>query len=152
MLSRGFYDAVVLWPVAFWPIVFSSCFFAYLKICQTLRSRHGYSPIGGRRKMDLAVTWLALPLAAGFELAAHGYMFMVAGYEYAAVAIPIYIFGWILLPAVLDGMRSALMILASVHLLFVGAFGVLMGFVDVSVFRALNSDIYGLLTGLPAAL
>ena len=86
------------------------------------------------------------------EVSTHGYMLMVAGYEYAAVAIPIYIFGWILLPALLDGMRSALTLLASAHLVFVAAFAVLMGFADIALFRALNSDLYGLLTGLPAAL
>ena len=152
MLSRGFYDIVVLWPVAFWPIVFSSCFFAYLKSCQLLAARHGHSPIGGRRKTDLFITYIALPAAAMIELLTHGYMLMVAGYEYAVVAIPIYIFGWILLPSLLDGMRSALIILAAGHILFVGAFAVLMGFANVKVLRALNSDVYSLLTGLPTAL
>ncbi|MEM1299181.1 MAG: hypothetical protein AAGH68_07845, partial [Pseudomonadota bacterium] len=152
MLSRGFYDAVVLWPVAFWPIVFSSCFFAYLKLCQTMRSRHGFSPIGGRRTAELFVTFIALPSAVAIELGTHGYMLMVAGYEYLVVAIPIYIFGWILLPSLLDGMRSGLPILAGTHLLFVSAFAVLLGFGDVGILRSFNSDLYGLLTGLPAVL
>ena len=152
MLSRGFYDAVVLWPVAFWPIVFSSCFYGYLRLCQMLHARHGYAPIGGRRKTDLLVTFVALPFAAMVELGTHGYMLMVAGYEYLVVAIPIYIFGWILLPSLLDGMRSGLPILAATHLVFVGSFAVLLGFADIAVLRAFNSDLYGVLTGIPAVL
>lgn len=152
MLSRGFYDAMALWPAVFWPIVFSSCFFAYLKICSSTRVRYGSSLVGGRRTIDLLATYVGLPFGALVELAAHGYMLTVVGYEYAVVAIPIYVFGWILLPSMLEGMRSGLTILASAHLLFVGAFAVLLGFADVGMLRILNADIYSLLTGLPVAL
>lgn len=152
MLSRGFYDAVVLWPVALWPIIFSSCFYAFLKLSAKLRTTHGITPFEGRKKTKLIVISLGLPFAIVVELAAHGYMLMVAGYMYAIVAIPIYIFGWILLPALLDGMRTGLSLLAVTHLLFVAAFATLMGFMDISVLRALNSDLYALVTGLPVAL
>lgn len=152
MLSRGFYDTVVLWPVVFWPIVFSSCFYAYIKLCADLRNQliPATGGIGQRAGQALGLTALAGAIA--IEFMAHGYMLMVAGYFYLVVAIPIYVFGWILLPALLDGMRSGLGLLAATHLIFVSAFFVLLGFADIGVLRALNRDLYQLLTGLPAAL
>lgn len=101
---------------------------------------------------DRLVTWLILPFAGGIELAAHGYMLMVAGYMYLIVLIPIYVFGWILLPSTLDGLRFGPAMLVANHALFVAAFAVLLGFADFELLRSLNGEIYALLTGLPAAI
>ena len=152
MLSRGLFDAVVLWPVAFWPMVFSSCFVAAVRLCHVQRSRHGVALLGEGRWARTALNFGLLPAVVTVELSAHGYMLMVAGYEYAAVALPIYIFGWILLPALLDGMRSAVLLLSAGHVLFLAAFTVLMGFWEVEALRMLNRDLYALLAGVPASL
>lgn len=152
MLSRGIFDAISIWPAVFWPIVFSSCFFAFVRLCQMQKQRFGFSPIGGRRRADLLVTYLVVPGSVLIEVAVHSYMLFVAGYVYVVVAIPVYIFGWILLPAILDGFRPGMTILAMTHATFVMAFAVLLGFADVNLLRALNSDIYGLLVGVPANL
>ena len=100
----------------------------------------------------MAVTYGALPAAWLIEVLTHGYMLLVVGYFYVVVVIPIYIFGWVLLPSVLDGFRPGLTVLAITHATFVTAFVVLLGFLDINVFRALNSDIYGILVGVPANL
>lgn len=152
MLTRGIFDTLSLWPAVFWPIVFSSCFYAYLRLCQILGQRYGFSPLNGRRKTDIVVTYGAVPAAFLIELIVHGYMLYVVGYPYIVVAIPIYIFGWILLPWILDGFRPGLTILAMTHALFVLAFAVFLGLADINVLRALNSDIYTLLVGVPANL
>lgn len=152
MLTRGIFDAMSLWPTVFWPIVFSSCFYAFLRLCQMQRQRFGFSPLGGRRKTDFAVTYALMPIWILLEVAVHAYMFYVVGYFYVIVAIPIYIFGWILLPSILDGFRPGMTVLGLAHAVFAMAFAVLLGFADVSVFRALNSDIYTLLVGVPANL
>ncbi|MEM6661400.1 MAG: hypothetical protein AAF666_04390 [Pseudomonadota bacterium] len=152
MLARGFHDAVTIWPVVFWPILISSCFFAYVRLCGSLARQFGQSPIGGRGLTGRLVTFGALPAAGIAELLVHAYMFYIVGYMYLVIAIPIYVFGWILIPWVLEGFRPGLTILALVHATFVAAFAVLMGFWDQNVLRALNSDLYGLLTGVPAAL
>ena len=149
MLNLGSLDSVQLWPVAFWPIVFSSCFCAYLRICQITREKYGYSPIGGRRRADRFVTWVALPFALSAEIVTHGFMLCAAGLEYALIGLPIYVFGWILLPTLLEGMRGGLPLLASIHVLFVAAFAVLLGLADISVLRALNGDILAILSRLP---
>lgn len=150
MLTRGLFDSLSLWPAVFWPIVFSSCFYAYLRMCQMLKERYGFSPLSGRRKSDMVVTYGAMPMAWAIEVLVHGYMFFIVGYFYVIIAIPIYIFGWVLIPAILDGFRPGLTILAITHATFVMAFLVLLGFLDFNVLRALNSDIYGLLVGVPA--
>ena len=116
------------------------------------RVRLGVSPIGGDRMTDRMVTWLVLPFAGGVELAAHGYMLLVAGYMYLIVVIPIYVFGWILLPSILDGLRAGPAMLVANHALFVTAFAVLLGFAEFGFLRSLNGEIYALLTGLPAAI
>ena len=152
MLARGFHDAVVIWPVIFWPIIFSSCFFAYVRLCQAIKQRYGFSPIGGRRRADYIVTYGTLPLAALAEFLAHAYMLYIVGYYYLAVAIPIYVFGWILLPYLLEGFRPGLTILAITHATFVASFTVLLGFWEQNILRALNKDLYSLLTGVPAAI
>ena len=150
MLTRGFYDAVSLWPMVFWPIMFSSCLYAWLRLCRLAREKYGCSPLDGDTRADKALIWGVIPAAFAFEVAAHVYLIYVAGYLYILTAIPIYVLGWVLLPYVLDGFRPAMTLLALGHAVFAAAFLVLMGFFDVGVLRALNSDIYGLLTGVPA--
>lgn len=152
MLSRGLFDHLALWPAVFWPIFYSSCFWAFIRLCQILQQRHGFSPLNGRRKTDLATKFVILPLATIVEVVTHSYMFYVVGYPYLVVAIPIYIFGWVLLPTLLDGFRPAMTVLALGHGTFALSFAVLLGFWDLKVLRALNSDIYGLLVGVPTNL
>jgi len=152
MLTRGIFDSLAIWPAVFWPIVFSSCFYAYLRLCALLRDRYGASPLSGQGVTDHAVRYLALPAAIAVEIAAHGYLIYVIGPLYILVAIPIYILGWVLLPFILDGFRAGLSVLAMTHALFVAAFVVLLGFYDVTFLRALNSDLYALLTGVPTVL
>ena len=91
-----------------------------------------------------------LPTAAAFEVMAHGYMLMVVGYQYLAVAIAIYVLGWVLVPYLLDAFRPAFTLLALAHLVFASAFLVLLGFFEINLLRALNADLYGLATGFPA--
>lgn len=152
MLTRGLFDSLSLWPAVFWPIVFSSCFWGYVRLCQTMATALGVSPIGGPRLQDKLVTYLAAPLAAAFEVGVHAYMLYVVGYLYIVVAIPVYVFGWVLIPYVLDSFRPGLTVLAATHALFVAAFLVLLGLFDIGFLRAMNGDIYGLLMGVPAAL
>ncbi|MEM7190492.1 MAG: hypothetical protein AAF439_12845, partial [Pseudomonadota bacterium] len=152
MLTRGFHDAIVVWPVIFWPILFSSCFFAFFQLCRSLNKHYGVSPLHGRRPQDFAVLYGAVPAAAMIEVTAHAYMFYIVGYVYLVVAIPIYVFGWILLPWVLDGFRPGLPLLGGIYALFTASFAVLLGFWDFGPLRAMNADIYGLLTGVPAAI
>ena len=152
MLSRGLLDPLSLWPAAFWPIVFSSCFFAFLKLCQMSGKRWGFSPLNGRRKSDYAVRWGILPVGGAVELAVHSYLIYVIGPLYILAAIPIYVMGWVLIPYVLDGFRPGMTVLVLLHALFATAFAVYLGFWDVGVLRALNSDLYGMLVGVPANL
>lgn len=152
MLSRGFLDSLSIWPAIFWPIVFTSCFVAFLRLCRQAEQRFGFSPLNGRRKTDYAVRCVALPLGAAIEVAVHSYLIFVIGPFYALVAIPVYVVGWVLLPYVLDGFRPGLTVLALIHVVFVAAFGVYLGLYEVSVLRALNGDIYGMLLGVPTNL
>ena len=73
MLSRGFYDAVSLWPVVFWPIAFSSCLYAYIRLCRLSRTRFGYSPLDGDSWADKAVVYLIIPGSLLFQVLAHGF-------------------------------------------------------------------------------
>ena len=116
------------------------------------KDRYGISPLNSRLKTDMIVAYGAVPAAWVVEVLVHGYMFMVVGYLYVIAAIPIYIFGWVLLPSILDGFRPGLTILAITHATFVAAFLVFLGFMDINVLRALNSDIYTIFVGVPANL
>lgn len=149
MFTRGFHDPVLLWPTVFWPIVISSCFYAYVRICQMLRERYGFSPINGRRLSDFAVRYVLIPFGIAVEVMVHGYMFYLIGYQYLVVLIPVYVVGWVLLPAVLEGWRPGLTVLALSHGLFAAAFAVLLGFFHFGVLKVLNEDLYGLLIGVP---
>ena len=149
MLSRGFYDPIVLWPTLFWPLIFSSCLYAIIKVCQAARADYGASPLDGTRRGDRFILYVFFPAAAVFEVAAHGYLFMLLGWKYLPLVIPIYIFGWVLLPQLLDSLPAVQYLLPGLYLLFAAAFLVLMGFLQVDLLAALNMQVYALLTGTP---
>lgn len=152
MLSRGFHDALSLWPVAAWPVLFSSAFWAFLRLCRASQQRYGFSPLNGGRITDVLTAWVYVPAGALFEAAVHLYMLYVVGWPYLLVAPPIYIFGWAILPALLDDFGPALALLPAVHLTFAAAFLVLLGFIHIGPLRALNASFYALLTGMPVSL
>ena len=153
MLSRGFLDPVAFWPIVAWPLIFSSCLYAILSVCRVWSgSDAGMSLLDARRLPDAAILYVFFPAALAFEIFVHGYMLWLLGFEYLAVFIAIYVFGWILLPWLFDGWRPAQYILPLAYICLAAAFMVLMGFADIGVLRALNSELYGLFTGLPAKL
>ena len=152
MLSRGLLDTLSLWPAVFWPIFYSSCFWAFVRLCQNAHQRWGFSLLTDKRPVAIVAKYSLLPLACMIEVATHAYMFMVVGYFYVIVIIPIYIFGWVLLPTILDGFKPAFGVLGAAYAGFVVSFAVLLGLWDVRVVRAVNSDIYGLLVGVPINL
>lgn len=152
MLSRGFLDPVAFWPVVAWPLIFSSCLYAILSVARVSGGGAAISPLDARRLPDAAILYVFLPAALTFEIFVHGYMLWLIGFEYLAVFVAIYVVGWILLPWLLDGWRPAQYILPAAHICLAAAFLVLMGFADIGVLRALNSELYSLFTGLPAKL
>ena len=150
MLSRGFYDALAIWPTAFWPIVFSSSFWAFLRL---YLGGQGYGTLAlSTQRGATALFWTFVPLGALFEAAIHLYLLWTIGAVYLLVALPIYLFGWTVLPALLDDFGPAVALLPMVHVGFAAAFLVLAGFIDIGPLRALNAEIYGLLTGVPVVL
>lgn len=152
MLSRGFHDALSLWPVAAWPMLFSSAYWAFLRLCRASEQRYGFSPLNGPGMTDRLTTWVYVPAGALFEAAVHLYLLWVIGAPYLLVAMPIFIFGWTALPALLDDFAPAMVLLPAVHLTFAAAFLVLLGFVRIGPLRALNAELYGLLTGVSVSL
>ena len=152
MLSRGLYDPIAFWPVAAWPLIFSSCLYAIVRLCQMARQGYGVDALDAARAPDAVVLYLFFPAAAVFEVAVHGYLLWTIGYFYAVLAIPIYICGWLLMPFLLDSFRPAQYLLPLMYLLFAAAFVVLLGFADIGLLRVLNSELYALMTGLPAQL
>ena len=152
MLSRGFHDALALWPTVVWPILASSVFWAFLRLCRASQERYGFSVLNGPRATDLLATWGYLPVAALFEAAMHLYLLWVIGWLYAFVAIPVYILGWMAVPALLDDFGPGQAVLPVLHLAFAAALVVLLGFADIGVFRTLNAELYGLLKGHAVSL
>lgn len=152
MLSRGFYDVLAIWPVAVWPVVFSSAFWGFIRLCQVSRARYGFSALNGDRWGHALARWLYLPMAGLFEVTIHGYLLWVIGWTYLTAAIPIYVLGWMVLPALLDDFAPGLVLLPASHLLFAAAFLVLLGFADVGLLRAIHSELYSLLIGVRVAI
>lgn len=151
MLSRGLLDALALWPVVAWPIVFSSAWWGFLRLCLASRASHGFSPLD-RGSAAFLPAWAFLVAGAIFEAAVHATLLWLIGAPYLLVAIAIFILGWTLLPALLDGFGPALALLPPVHLFFAVAFLVLLGFADIGFLRTINEQLYGLLTGVPVKL
>ena len=152
MLSRGIYDPLWMWPIVFWPLIFSSAFYAFLRLCKLSQERHGFSPLNGRYKSDAVTTYLFFPLAVAFEGVIHLYLLWVIGYVYGVMALLVYTVGWVVLPWLLEDFRPAQVLLPLVYIAFAVSFVVLLGFADVPLIRALNSELYGVLTGLPTKL
>ena len=152
MLSRGFYDAMTFWPIAAWPLIFSSCLCAIIQVCRLSQQTFGVTPLDAKRSGDALILYIFFPLAAIFEVSVHGYLLWLVGLEYLIIAIPIYVFGFILLPGVLDSFRTVQYILPVVYITFAMSFVVLLGFLDVGILRALNAELYSVLTGYPTKL
>lgn len=151
MLSRGFYDTLSIWPTVVWPILFSSSFWAFLRLCLACHRISDVPPLTARRG-GTAVFWTFVPAAALFEAAIHLYLLSVIGAGYLLLVPFIYIVGWTVLPILLEESGSALVLLPGAYLCFAAAFLVLIGAADIGVLRAVNSQIYALLTGVPVAL
>lgn len=80
MLSRGFYDALAIWPTAAWPIVFSCAFWAFVRLFFGSRS-FGISAMSTRPGAT-ALFWSFVPVAALFEAAIHLYLLWAIGVTY----------------------------------------------------------------------
>ena len=152
MLSRGLFDAMVFWPTVAWPLIFSSILLAIVQVCRLAASDYGVSPLDGSRQPDALILYLFFPAAAVFEVAVHGFMLWVVGWEYLIIALPIYVFGMILLPGVLDSFRPAQYVLPILYIGFAASFIVLIGVMDVGFLRYLNTELYSLLSGYPTKL
>ena len=149
MLAHSSFEALPLWPAAFWTLIFTSCLLAIKRKCQISAETYGCSPLDSNRKPDAAVLYLFFPLAAMFEVAVHAYLLFVIGFTYLLLAMPVYVLGGVLLPWLLDHVPTTQYVLPVVYLGFAAAFLVLLGFVDIELLRSLNSELYTLLTGLP---
>ena len=151
MLSRGLLDALAFWPTVFWPIVFSSAWWAFLRICQFGRARSGFSVLD-RGSRAFVPAWCYVLAGALFEIAVHATMLWLVGGWYILVAAPVFILGWTVLPLLFDEFSPAVVLLPVVHVFFAGAFMVLLGFLDIGFLRLVNAELYGVLTGVPVSL
>lgn len=151
MLSRNLLDALALWPTVAWPIVFSSAWWAFLRLCLADRARQNYSVLD-RGSAAFLPAWTYLVAGTLFEVAVHACLLWLIGTAYLLAALPIFLLGWTLLPALLDEFRPALILLPAVHVIFAAAFLVLLGLVDIAFLRAMNEQLYGLLIGRPITL
>lgn len=152
MLSRSFYDALVFWPIVAWPILFSSAFYAFLRLCQLSRAANGLSPLNGRGIAGVLTTWVFVPAGMAFEVVIHFYLLWRVGVVYIVMPVPIYVLGWIVLPALLDDFRPAFVLLPIVQIGVAASFLVLLGLADIGFLRAFNAELYTVLTGLQVAL
>ena len=152
MLARGFFDTLAMWPTVVWPLVFSSAFYAFLRLCNVNRKRYGFLLFSRARPVDILVGWLWLPAAIVFEAVAHGYLLWRIGWAYIPTGIAMYILGRIVLPEVLDGIPSATLVLLAVHTVFAAAFLVLLGWVEIGILRDFNETLYSMLVGVPVYL
>lgn len=152
MLPRGLYDTLSFWPAVMWPIVFSSAYWAFLRLCMISQQHNGFSPLNGRRAMDRVTAWLYVPGGALLEATVHLYLLSVIGGIYALVALPIAVLGWLTLPVLLHDTGPAPAILPMIHLGGASAFAVLLGLVEIGPLRALNAEIYTLLVGVRVTL
>ncbi len=151
MLSRGLLDSLAMWPTVVWPIVFSSTWWAFLRLCLASRARHGCSVLD-RGSAAFLPAWAFLVAGALFEAAVHTCLLWLIGAVYVLVALPVFILGWTMLPALLDEFGFGFLLLAVVHVFFATAFLVLLGFADIGFLRPTNAELYGLLIGHPVAL
>jgi hypothetical protein len=152
MLARGFFDTLAIWPTVVWPLVFSSAFYAFLRLCSVNRKRYGFLLFSRAWLADLLVGRLLVPAAIAFEAVAHSYLLWRIGWAYIPTGIAIYILGWVALPEVLDGIPSATLMLLSVHTVFAAAFLALLGWIDVGILRDFNETLYSMLVGAPVNL
>ena len=152
MLSRGLFEAMTFWPTVIWPLIFSSILLAIVQVCRLSASEYGVSPLDGSRPPDAVILYVFFPVAAVFEVAVHGYMLWVVGWEYLIMALPIYVFGMILLPGVLDSFRPAQYLLPMLYIGFAASFIVLIGLLDIGFMRSFNTELYSLLSGYPTQL
>jgi hypothetical protein len=152
MLSRGFYDALVFWPTVAWPLIFSSALCCFLRLCQISRQRYGVSPLDPGQLRALVFNFLFLPAAGVFEALIHTYLLWTIGWPYLVMAVPIYVAGWILLPSLLEDFGPAQLLLPLAYLCAAASFLVLLGFAEIDALRALNRELYSLLTGLSVAI
>jgi hypothetical protein len=152
MLARGFHDALVFWPTVAWPLIFSSTLYCFLRLCQLSRQRYGVSPLDDGQPRAPLFVYVFLPAAGFFEAVIHAYMLWVIGPAYIVMAVPIYVAGWILLPALLEDFGPAQFLLPLAYICFAAAFLVLLGFVEVDLLRMLNRELYSVLTGLSVAI
>lgn len=152
MLTRGFHDALALWPVAAWPIMFSSAYWGFLRLCGATQDRYGFSALNSGRRAFVLAARIYVPAGALFEAAAHLYLLSAIGPIYLLSVLPIYILGWWVLPALLDDLGPGQAVLPLLHGLFAAAFLVLLGAADIGWLRWMNAEIYGLLTGVAVAL
>jgi hypothetical protein len=148
MLSRGFFDGLMFWPTVAWPLMFSSALYCFLRLCQMSRRRYGVSPLDPGQARALALVYVFLPAAIFFEVMIHSYLLWTIGWLYLIMPVPIYIAGWILLPSLLEDFGPAQLLLPLAYLCFAAAFLVLLGFADIDLLRALNRQLYSLLTGV----
>ena len=151
MLSRGFFDALAFWPTVAWPLMFSSTLYCFLRLCQLGRQRYGVSPLDAGHPKAVAF-YLFLPAAGVFEALIHGYLLWTIGWPYLLMAVPIYIAGWILLPSLLEDFGPAQLLLPLTYVAVAASFLVLLGVAEVEPLRALNRELYSLLTGLAVAI
>jgi hypothetical protein len=152
MLSRGFYDALVFWPTVAWPLIFSSTLYCFIRLCQLSRQRYGVSPLDPGQPKAVAFNYVFLPAAGVFEALIHCYLLWTIGLPYLAMAVPIYIAGWILLPTLLEDFGPAQLLLPLAYLLAAASFVVLLGFADIDMLRIVNRQLYALLTGLSVGI
>jgi hypothetical protein len=152
MLSRSFFDALVFWPTVAWPLIFSSALYCFLRLCQISRQRYGVSPLDPGQPKAVAFNFLFLPAAGVFEALIHSYLLWTIGWPYLLMAVPIYIAGWILLPSLLEDFGPAQLLLPLAYVSVAASFMVLLGFAEIDALRALNRELYSLLTGLSAAI
>ena len=152
MLSRGFYDTLVFWPIVAWPLIFSSALYCFIRLCQLSRQRYGVSPLDPGQPKAMAFNYLFLPAAGVFEAVIHSYLLWTIGWPYLAMAVPIYITGWILLPTLLDDFAPAQLLLPLAYVCVAASFLVLLGFAEVDALRVANRQLYSLLTGLSVAI
>ncbi len=152
MLSRGFFDALVFWPTVAWPLIFSSTLYCFLRLCQISRQRYGVSPLNFGQPKAVAFNFIFLPAAGVFEALIHSYLLWAIGWPYLAMAVAIYVAGWMLLPFLLEDFGPAQLLLPLAYVGVATSFLVLLGVADIGLLRMFNRELYSLLTGLSVGI
>lgn len=145
MFDRGLWDQLEFWPVAAWPIMFTSILFALFQ-CNKLLENQGifYDSIyKGAGKLFL----IFYPIASIFDTVIHIYLIYNIGWFYL-LAIPIIAITTPIVMLIFGFLPFAQYIMPIAYLTVVASFLTLIGVLEVRFIAALNAHIFNFLAEL----